>query len=118
MLHLFTHKNKIDVIVKYRFVDSENDEVPSSCAPINEGDCENIDSDVKCKGWAADPDENCEADPDYMLVNCPKTCNSCPTCENIQSDIKCEGWAADPDEDCEADPDYMSENCAKTCGTC
>uniref|UniRef100_A0A914PDE0 ShKT domain-containing protein n=1 Tax=Panagrolaimus davidi TaxID=227884 RepID=A0A914PDE0_9BILA len=118
MLHLFTRKNKIDVIVKYRFVDSEIDEIPSSCAPVNEGDCENIDTDAKCKGWAADPDEDCEADPDYMLENCPKTCNSCPTCENIQTDVKCEGWAADPDEDCEVDPDYMSENCAKTCGTC
>uniref|UniRef100_A0A914Q5P5 Metalloendopeptidase n=1 Tax=Panagrolaimus davidi TaxID=227884 RepID=A0A914Q5P5_9BILA len=75
MLQLFAKKNMIDLTVKYRYVDSANDDIPQSCLPISE--CENIAGDEDCELYAGNPNDDCENDQEFMLINCAKTCGVC-----------------------------------------
>jgi len=72
------------------------------------------DSNNNCASWAENGE--CKKNPDYMLVNCCKSCKG-GTSNCADKDTQCPTWK---DQYCE-DPsyvDWMAENCAKTCGKC
>merc|ERR1719348_2650221 len=90
-------------------------------------DC--VDKEANCEAWA-DSGE-CEKNPDYMTLNCAKSCGKChgdkkttedpkvttkPPVNCFDKDDKCQTWA-DAGE-CEKNPDWMTPNCPKSCGKC
>merc|ERR1719270_1795784 len=68
----------------------------------------------------------CEANPGYMLENCPEACGSCepvptpapmpPPTPCVDNHVDCAYWAGLGE--CEANPGYMLVNCQAACGSC
>ncbi|XP_063429761.1 uncharacterized protein LOC134712290 isoform X1 [Mytilus trossulus] len=79
------------------------------------GDCS--DSNPSCQSWAAR--NECSRNPEYMLVNCKKSCNKCSgtggsLCED--NNRNCRSWASMGE--CSNNPGYMLQNCKKSCNSC
>ena len=54
--------------------------------------------------------EECQANPSWMLVNCPVACEQCGvTCED--NSVHCDDWAKSGE--CKKNADYMNVYCAK-----
>jgi hypothetical protein len=79
MLQFYTRRNKLDVIIKYRVVDSDTEsDIPDDCKP--QRPCEDIEPEgtQACIDWeAAGAPWDCASDYDYMKENCYKTCGFC-----------------------------------------
>ncbi len=113
---------------------------PSSTLPsftINYGQCNNTyGNDRDCDGWASIG--QCLSNPTWMLINCEKSCNSCPSvsatstpsmtestspistntskCVDIHFTSECIGWASVGQ--CSDNPGWMLVYCQKTCNAC
>ena len=95
---------------------------PSDLPPVFEDDPNCVDSDIYCIDWADVGD--CETDPEWMEVNCQKSCGLCnnpyitgdydPNC--FDSELYCVDWAEAGD--CDIDPEWMHLNCRGSCGLC
>merc|ERR1712060_521828 len=95
---------------------------PPTQAPAPPTPC--TDENQNCGIWAASG--QCEANPDYMLANCPLSCGVCspptqapapPTqAPCTDENQNCGNWAASGQ--CEANPAYMLVNCRSSCGVC
>uniref|UniRef100_A0A914Q8T8 ShKT domain-containing protein n=1 Tax=Panagrolaimus davidi TaxID=227884 RepID=A0A914Q8T8_9BILA len=67
---------KLDVIVKYRVVDSEIEgDIPDSCKPPPP--CEDADIEGSYPGWLANGFCEDENQIEYMTQLCAKTCGFC-----------------------------------------
>ena len=64
----------------------------------------NIDLDSNCPNWAESGE--CKNNPNYMSVNCRKSCN-------IDLDPNCPKWAESGE--CSKNPKYMLINCKNSC---
>ena len=83
-----------------------------------------VDENDRCTEWTAD--DQCSANPGYMLENCKLSCNVCQSVEDdnqlpttlscIDDNNRCAEWAAD--DQCSSNPGYMLENCKFSCGAC
>ena len=76
-----------------------------------------VDSNPECPQWASQ--DQCTANPNWMLANCRLSCNNCesnvdPSC--VDSNTECPGWAAAGE--CTNNPVWMMENCQKSCNSC
>jgi hypothetical protein len=75
--------------------------------------CEDKYSD--CKFWASI--EECDKNPEWMLENCPASCNKCPHGENgndfADADPMCKSWA--DNNECNNSPEWMWANCPVSC---
>lgn len=87
----------------------------------DEGDCEDLHE--HCQSWASSGE--CQANADYMLVSCAKSCEQCTddngggggggsNCDDGHPN--CGTWAASGE--CSANPIWMQENCRVSCKTC
>ncbi len=78
------------------------------------GDCER----TNCEFWASE--NECSVNPDYMTVNCQKSCGLCgdfpppPACSDKNE--RCVEWASL--KECTNNPVYMELNCREACGLC
>lgn len=86
-------------------------------------DC--VDKNESCKYWASKGE--CKNNPNYMLVNCKKSCKKCGGGggggggdENkgdcVDKNESCNYWASNGE--CQNNPDYMLVNCKKSCKNC
>jgi len=72
-----------------------------------------VDTNKWCATWASM--EECQANPSWMLVNCPVACEQCGvTCED--NSVHCDDWAKSGE--CKKNADYMNVYCAKACNKC
>jgi len=78
-------------------------------------DC--VDNHEDCEYWAGIGE--CDKNPDYMLINCKKSCEVCRG-ESIKDCVDnhehCEYWAGIGE--CDKNPDYMLIKCKKSCEVC
>ncbi|KAK7486902.1 hypothetical protein BaRGS_00021873 [Batillaria attramentaria] len=73
------------------------------------------DGHYYCKSWANYG--YCNTNPDYMHVNCRKSCNRCGGGGNCQDRNEyCASWARRGE--CNRNPAYMHPNCARSCNRC
>jgi len=76
------------------------------------------DKNDQCEYWTSI--NECKKNPNYMLVNCPLSCEQCEgertqrTCEDKND--QCEYWASI--NECKKNPNYMLFNCAVSCNQC
>lgn len=71
------------------------------------------DNSIHCPGWAQSGE--CTKNPQYMLTNCVKSCNTCASgCAD--NNVSCPGWASTGE--CAKNPGYMNVNCKKSCKLC
>ncbi|XP_030831462.1 zinc metalloproteinase nas-13-like [Strongylocentrotus purpuratus] len=79
-------------------------------------DCKDMNDN--CAGWANAGE--CQANPSWMLPNCPVSCDQCETVnpgENcIDMNENCAIWAKY--RQCTENPGYMLEFCPRSCGQC
>ena len=75
------------------------------------GDCQDLNGN--CEYWASIGE--CQANPGYMLPNCPKSCNTCGS-SCIDESEHCQYWASIGE--CQANPGYMLQYCKKSCNVC
>jgi len=95
---------------------------PTPVTPTPTPGC--VDNHVDCTYWAGMGE--CEANPGYMLENCPAACGSCepvptpapmpPPTPCVDNHVDCAYWAGLGE--CEANPGYMLVNCQAACGSC
>ena len=84
------------------------------------------DLNPACADWAAQ--NQCDANPDYMMQQCRKACNACgpasdsagadsePPCVNTAPEHDCEYWSTMGE--CTANEAFMRTGCARSCGFC
>lgn len=86
------------------------------------------DEEEECAEWAKLGE--CEANPNYMLQKCQKSCGTCAdsTAERnkkirslsksncVDSNEECDKWASQGE--CDANPNYMLSSCKKSCFVC
>ena len=82
------------------------------------------DLDPSCPNWAKSG--QCDANPDFMLQSCRKSCNTCaendvpdedgPPCVNTAAEHDCEYWSTMGE--CTKNEAFMKTGCAKACGFC
>lgn len=86
------------------------------------------DEEEMCEEWAKMGE--CEANPNYMLKSCQKSCGTCgdsvaerskkirtlmkSNC--LDSNDECDKWASQGE--CDANPNYMLNSCKKSCFVC
>ncbi|GAB1610736.1 zinc metalloproteinase nas-14-like isoform X2 [Argonauta hians] len=83
-------------------------------------DC--VDSHQSCPTWASKGE--CTKNPDYMLVNCKKSCKKCDgggggggkDKECVDKNTNCQSWS--DQGECTKNPAYMLINCKKSCNSC
>ena len=66
-----------------------------------------------CATWARDGE--CQANPGWMLKNCPVSCKECKN-KCADHEVYCNEWKAEGE--CKKNPEYMNIYCAKSCGKC
>jgi len=78
------------------------------------GNCQ--DANNQCSYWATAGE--CARNPQYMRVNCKRSCNACSgsggTCNDGNN--QCRYWASSGE--CTRNPQYMRANCKKSCNIC
>merc|ERR1712227_1065425 len=91
------------------------------CTVVYAQACRDEYDSASCKGWARRGE--CEANPNWMLVNCAESCGQCggggggdEACADEYDSASCKAWAKRGE--CQANPDWMRPNCAKSCGVC
>ena len=94
-----------------------------SCIDANDA-CEELSdtgecSRTKCSVWALE--NECVNNPNYMNVNCKKSCGLCDGSGPIEGPCvdeneRCGEWASE--NECINNPNYMNVNCKKSCGLC
>ena len=82
------------------------------------------DLNNECDAWAKSG--QCQANPDFMLQSCRKSCGSCakeavnddskPPCVNTHADHDCEYWSTMGE--CNKNEAFMKSGCARSCGFC
>lgn len=97
-------------------------EPPSYPPPVTPGEgdataCNCDDAYDKCPEWKSWGE--CWKNMNWMAVNCPHSCRTCPDpslpCNDFYP-VACEHWAGQGE--CEANPWWMPENCKRSCGKC
>ena len=79
------------------------------------GECKNNHDDTECDLWAYA--QECDNNPDYMLVECKKSCNICSSvCKNSGGESSCDYWASTGE--CDKNPNFMLVFCKKSCNVC
>lgn len=77
-----------------------------------------VDKHESCSFWAGL--DECAKNPNYMLSNCPVSCNTCENNGGIAScsdtHESCSFWASI--DECEKNPRYMLKNCPESCNSC
>jgi hypothetical protein len=97
----------------------------TDCTDENDACMEYTDSGecsrTKCAFWASE--NECETNPNYMSLNCQKSCGICgdgnsTTIEELCSDLndRCDEWALQ--NECVNNAAYMEINCRDACGYC
>eukprot|EP00794_Sanderia_malayensis_P015044 gene15044-16597_t len=76
------------------------------------GSC--VDNHGDCAAWASSGE--CQKNPDWMLVNCKKSCNACSSSQCVDNDSNCSYWASI--RECSKNPNYMLVHCKKSCNKC
>ncbi len=66
-----------------------------------------------CATWASTGE--CQANPGWMLKNCPVSCNECAN-KCADHEVHCTQWKAQGE--CEKNPEYMNIYCARSCEKC
>jgi len=91
------------------------------CAVAYAQACRDEYDSASCKSWAKRGE--CEANPNWMLENCAKSCGQCggggggdEDCVDEYDSASCKAWAKRGE--CQANPNWMNPNCAKSCGQC
>ncbi len=95
------------------------------CTAISEDNISDpcLDSNEQCAYWASI--DECKKNPNYMLSNCARSCDQCPSFFNTHEKIsglctdykeECNQWAKLGE--CTKNPSYMSANCARSCKKC
>jgi len=83
------------------------------------------DLNPACADWSAN--NQCGANPEYMMQNCRKSCGACsdsaasgdddePPCVNTSPNNDCEYWSTMGE--CTANEAFMRTGCARACGFC
>ncbi|XP_070543322.1 uncharacterized protein [Ptychodera flava] len=79
-----------------------------------------VDENTRCAEWANRGE--CDINPDYMLVNCKKSCRV-GDCDDgtggeecIDNNTDCARWSRYGE--CQRNPGYMLQNCKKSCNQC
>ncbi|XP_055891856.1 putative tyrosinase-like protein tyr-3 isoform X2 [Biomphalaria glabrata] len=73
-----------------------------------------VDKNQNCSSWAVNWE--CKKNPNFMDVNCRKSCGKCDHVPCVNNNINCSMWAVKGE--CKANPKYMAINCGKACGIC
>ncbi|XP_033642569.1 high choriolytic enzyme 1-like [Asterias rubens] len=82
-----------------------------------------VDNNVNCGYWARVGE--CQRNPNYMNVNCRRSCRICTSSSNIittqenvctDSDERCLEWANAGE--CQRNPSWMLPNCESSCEQC
>jgi len=82
------------------------------------------DLNAECASWAKS--NQCEANPDFMMQSCRKSCGLCaedaagddsaPPCANTAPEHDCEYWSTMGE--CSTNEAFMKSGCARSCGFC
>lgn len=81
------------------------------------------DLNAQCAEWRRSG--QCDANPNFMLANCRKSCGACSEqaqvddsmpCTNTSPDHDCEYWSTMGE--CERNEAFMLKACARACGVC
>ena len=82
------------------------------------------DLNGECPNWAKSG--QCDANPDFMLQSCRKSCGTCaehdlpdedgPPCTNTAAEHDCEYWSTMGE--CTKNEAFMKTGCARSCGFC
>lgn len=86
---------------------------PTEAVPTVKPDLSCQDSNKYCATWARDGE--CQANPGWMLKNCPVSCKECKN-KCADHEVYCNEWKAKGE--CKKNPEYMNIYCAKSCGKC
>ena len=79
------------------------------------------DTTKTCSIRAKSDKSGCDANPEYMMFSCPKTCDLCAVGDDSKLCVdfyikKCPEWKMEGK--CESQKDYMNHYCRVTCGLC